>query len=289
LEIARLLYVACTRAERELHLFGEVNKNGQPASSSLLARLWTDDDLCFGAQVNTHEPTAENIKTKQALTPNIIQRLSPSFSAPDPQSSIPGDQTFDETTKMVLKPEFSWAGASAKAIGIALHAALQHIAESGFESWQSAETEKTTSLMRAILYQEGISQAYLDKTLARCQKGLNNCFNSTRAQWILSQKHQEQHNEWALTYVAQGICKHMVLDRSFIDKEGTRWIIDYKTGSHHSSDIDAFLDQELIRYTEDTPQLPNYVKVLKALEPKRNIKAALYFPMVDGWRVWQDV
>ncbi|MDQ6988455.1 MAG: hypothetical protein Q9M19_01135, partial [Mariprofundaceae bacterium] len=61
---------------------------------------------------------------------------------------------------------------------------------------------------------------------------------------------------------------------------------DYKTGDHQSGQVDDFLDAELIRYSQETPQLPNYVKALQALEPQRTIKAALYFPMLDGWRVW---
>jgi len=141
--------------------------------------------------------------------------------------------------------------------------------------------------MRHILQDEGISQQYISAAMQRCQQGLDTCLKSQRAQWILSQKHQGQHNEWALTYVHDALCKHIVLDRSFIDEQGTRWVIDYKTGGHEGSNLEEFLDQELLRYTKETPQLPNYIKALQALEPERKIKAALYFPMVDGWRVWQ--
>jgi RecB family exonuclease len=87
--------------------------------------------------------------------------------------------------------------------------------------------------------------------------------------------------------VQDGQCKHIILDRSFIDEDGVRWVIDYKTGSHFEDDIDAWLDQELYRYTVETPQLSNYVNALQALEPNRIIKAALYFPMMDAWREWQ--
>ncbi len=91
-----------------------------------------------------------------------------------------------------------------------------------------------------------------------------------------------------MTYTENGVCKHVILDYTFIDEQGTRWVVDYKTGSHFD-DVESFLDQELRRYTIDTPQLPKYVQVLQALEPERCIKAALYFPMLDGWREWQSV
>ena len=34
------------------------------------------------------------------------------------------------------------------------------------------------------------------------------------------------------------------IDRTFVDQDGTRWIIDYKTSRHEEEDVDAFLDQQ---------------------------------------------
>jgi ATP-dependent exoDNAse (exonuclease V) beta subunit len=286
LEVARLLYVACTRAKTELHMFGEVRgEKQQPASSSLLALLWQDEGECFGADVMIHPAITST--TQEKTVQNNPQKLPASFIAPQPYAAISSQQTSDESLNMNIKPEFSWAGAQAKAVGIAIHAALQKIAERGLSRWENANDAQITQLMRHCLYHEGISHLYLEKALQRCQKGLERCHQSARLRWILDEEHQEQHNEWALTCVQDGQCKHIILDRSFIDEDGVRWVIDYKTGSHFEDDIDVWLDQELYRYTVETPQLPNYVNALQALEPNRIIKAALYFPMMDAWREWQ--
>jgi len=77
---------------------------------------------------------------------------------------------------------------------------------------------------------------------------------------------------------------HHVLDRSFVDANGTRWIIDYKTASHEGGDISHFLDEEQERHTS---QLQRYVAILKKLEPERETRTALYFPMLDAWREWK--
>jgi len=284
LEIARLLYVACTRAERELHMFGEVSdSNQQPKSSSLLARLYQPEDECFGATVTHHAAQTHEVEASIQAKP---QRLPVMFSPPSAFASIKTKHHTDDSIKQNIKPEFNWASAQARAVGIALHAAIQRIAEQGLAA---SNQEELLAFMSNILHQEGISSTYIKQALNRCQQGLKQCFSSARFQWIVSTQHQDAHNEWALTYVDNDICKHVVLDRSFIDETGTRWIVDYKTGWHQEEDLDAWLDQELIRYTVDTPQLPNYVKVLQALEPERNIKSALYFPMMDGWREWESV
>ncbi|MDX8387840.1 MAG: UvrD-helicase domain-containing protein [Ghiorsea sp.] len=286
LEIARLLYVACTRAESSLHLLGHVSEaTEEPASSSLLALLWQDIEHCYGASISVHEAASE-AESFTALSAPVYQHIVDIETIVEPQPSIHVHQ-LKNTTLINHKPEFSWAGASAKAVGIAVHAALQHVAEIGFELWTETHTKQASNMMKSVLLHEGISLAHLDKALRRCIYGLNQCLNqSTKAKWLLSNQHQACHNEWPLTYVDEGICKHIVLDRSFIDEDGVRWVIDYKTGGHAGEGLDDFLDQELLRYTKETPQLPSYVKALKALEPEREIKAALYFPMVDGWRVW---
>ena len=287
LEVARLLYVACTRAERELVMFGEVSgKDMTPASSSLLAKLWCGEHDCYGADIITHPTIANKKETQAQANP---QKLPSNYTAPLPYAAIPTSQKYpNESTTMQLKPEFHWAGATAKAIGIALHAALQHVANIGLANYPSHK-HHIHNIMRVSLHREGLGIQHFDKAFKRCQYGLNKCIKSTRFAWLLDESHQDKHCEWALTYVEDGICKHMVLDYSFIDKHGTRWIIDYKTGSHFETDVEDFLDQELYRYTVETPQLPQYVRALQALEPERTIKAALYFPMLDGWREWQPV
>jgi len=40
------------------------------------------------------------------------------------------------------------------------------------------------------------------------------------------------------------------IDRTFVDQDGTRWIIDYKTSRHEEEDADAFLDQQQEHYRE---------------------------------------
>ena len=291
LEVARLLYVACTRAESTLYLFGHLEGKEEtgfsPASSSLLALLWQDDETCFGANIHIHDVSAEPAHHASGKSAQD-QHLPISFQAPTPQSSIPPSGQEQSLTTTAHQPEFSWAGASAKAVGIALHAALQHLAQVDDEQSHDDIRQQLMPMMQGILIKEGIGQDHLAQAMQRCQKALNITLNSSKARWILSQTHRDRHNEWALNYIKNKRCKHIVLDRSFIEHDGVRWVIDYKTGGHEGTGLDAFLDQELIRYTQDTPQLPNYVKALQALEPERTIKAALYFPMVDGWRVWQE-
>jgi len=73
------------------------------------------------------------------------------------------------------------------------------------------------------------------------------------------------------------------IDRTFVDQDGTRWIIDYKTSRHEEEDVDAFLDQQQERYRE---QLEKYGALME-LQDDKPVKLGLYFPLLQGWREWE--
>ena len=103
-----------------------------------------------------------------------------------------------------------------------------------------------------------------------------------RGRWILSDAHAEAATELRLSAQLDGQVVHVALDRTFVDAEGTRWIVDYKTGAHQGGELAAFLDREQERYRE---QLERYAKVMAGLDP-RPVRLALYFPLLRAWREW---
>ena len=72
----------------------------------------------------------------------------------------------------------------------------------------------------------------------------------------------------------------MVIDRSFVDRNGTRWVIDFKTSRHEGSGREAFLEQEMQRYQA---QLATYVALARALGPQP-VRAGLYFPLLGAFQ-----
>ena len=58
-----------------------------------------------------------------------------------------------------------------------------------------------------------------------------------RGQWILDKAHQQQNNEYTLSGVVEDKVISISIDRTFVDKDGTRWIIDYKTSRHEGTDV----------------------------------------------------
>jgi len=126
----------------------------------------------------------------------------------------------------------------------------------------------------------GVAGGDLEWAARRVVDALINMTRDERGRWLLAHEHRDSHNEYALTGIYQGRIINIKIDRTFIDAQGVRWVVDYKTGSHEGADREAFLDRELERYRA---QLEKYGAVLQNCD-SRPIRMGLYFPLLQGWR-----
>jgi ATP-dependent helicase/nuclease subunit A len=287
-EDARLLYVATTRAKKTLHLTGHAGLkedrgefSSEPKRHSLLAYLWPIVNGVYekfipvnNAQSNDESLVAVNQETK---------RLKQCWRLPVTPAAIQWEgstgENLEEERKLI---EFEWAGESIKHIGSVVHHAIQWIAEEGLEQWSSNRVHSEAKTFEIALQQLGVPKEELQSSVKRIIKALNNMLEDERGRWILSSEHIQQHNEFAISGLHEGKLVNAVLDRTFIDKDGIRWIIDYKTSRHEGANKDEFLEHEKERYQE---QLEKYGTLMNALE-ENEIKLGLYFPLLHGWKEW---
>ena len=290
-EFGRILYVGATRAKKHLHLLGHVNtrKNskskefeiGAPPKDTLLASLWpvVKDDFVMAF---THWQAPDEIPGSEvSRSPAAIRRVPQGWSVPSPPYEVSIKNSGSEIFQ-AEQVEFSWAGENARFIGTVVHRLLQEIGRRGVEAVESAELERLGKMGRYMLAQLGMPRNYLDQGVKRVNDSLKAAVDSPRGRWMLSSVHTEIKSEYPLTAVQAGRARRMVLDRTFVDDLGTRWIIDYKTGMHTGAGVSEFLDSEQERYR---PQLEGYARAMKVLDA-RPIQLGLYFPLLDGWREW---
>ena len=280
LETTRLLYVAATRARRRLHLLGHIAFNdrgepGQPATDSLLERLWPVVEPAFAALT----PPSEAVV---ASTPGVgwpLQRLADDWQ-PDWDGLAEAIEADDRAVAAPGEIEFDWAGDMARHVGTLVHRQLERIARDGVDAWPAGRVDELGPAVTLGLRHLGVDANDLDAAVGKAMRALRLTLGHETGRWILGH-HTEAHCEWPLT-VHDDVAGHYVIDRTFVDDSGRRWIIDYKTGEHLDLDRDAFLDREQARYRG---QLENYARIVRLLET-RPIRLALYFPLFADWRVW---
>jgi ATP-dependent exoDNAse (exonuclease V) beta subunit len=134
---------------------------------------------------------------------------------------------------------------------------------------------------RRWLALHGVPPERLQEAASRVVEALIAVDQDPRGRWIL-QKAREEVREHAVSGVTYGEVARVVFDRSFVDDQGVRWVIDYKTSRHVGGGLEEFLDREVERYR---PQLQRYAQLAKKLGPEP-VRLALYFPLMRAWREW---
>jgi len=280
LETARLLYVAATRARRRLMLLGHLGFNARgiaarPPGGSLLERLWPVVEKDFAQLVAPNE-------TGTTETTTLLRQLDrlPADWRPGLVQPLTGQTPQVKPAVFSPRIEFAWAGDTARHIGTLVHRHLERFAREGISDWSQQRLSELGPALRLGLQNLGVAAAELDRATGKTLQALQRTLADERGRWILAD-HAKARCEWALTLHDEET-RHYVIDRTFVDQEGVRWIIDYKTGEHLDADRETFLDQEQERYRE---QLENYGRILRLMED-RPIRLALYFPLFPDWRSW---
>ncbi|MDX1593160.1 MAG: PD-(D/E)XK nuclease family protein [Gammaproteobacteria bacterium] len=176
---------------------------------------------------------------------------------------------------------FDWAGEGARAAGTVVHRLFEAWGRAGLPP-DGALPDGAEAYARAALREQGLSGAPLDSALARVLRTLRATLADPRGRWLFDPGHAEARSELALTAELDGRLVALVIDRTFVDADGVRWIVDFKTSEHGGGGLDLFLDREQARYRE---QLERYGQVLARLDARPQ-RLALYFPLVGGWREW---
>jgi ATP-dependent exoDNAse (exonuclease V) beta subunit len=135
---------------------------------------------------------------------------------------------------------------------------------------------------RRWLALHGVPPDLLQASARRVVEALLAVLEDPKGRWILQSGYRDDFREHALSGYWQGQMWRVVFDRSFIDDEGVRWVIDYKTSQHLGSGLEQFLDREVERYS---PQLERYARLARKLGPEP-VRLGLYFPLMRAWREW---
>jgi ATP-dependent exoDNAse (exonuclease V) beta subunit len=304
-EQTRLLYVAATRARQTLYLSAapRTKSDGsiQPKSGTLLASLWPALGASFKTgNARSANPSPQGLEAPVPATPlvsetnatadtsgdaadpivpNPIQRLKSDWSPPSLDAAVADLTRLPIGRQSLEPPEFSWVGETGRHIGTVVHAGLESFAAAKALP-SRAVIEADRDLYRHRLLRHGVPERDLTRATEAVVEALTRTVEDRRGRWIFAPEHRETHSELALTGIAGGRLTNVVIDRSFVAGDGTRWVIDFKTSRHEGGGLETFLEQELARYR---PQLETYVALARGLGPNL-VRAGLYFPLLGAFR-----
>lgn len=269
-EMTRLFYVAATRAKKSLHLFAQIEYDEKkklfntPKNGSFLKKLWPlyENTIAIDIPPSCDVPEKNNLEK-----PLLLTRHTSSWFKPIASSSATAQSVFIDITLHSQQ---------ARVIGAVIHEIFQQMAQ---------KIEVSEKQYRARLLFLGILPDEIETATDMVRTAITNMKQDPRGQWILS-SHAEAHCEWPITYYKNDAYQQLIIDRSFIDKNNIRWIIDYKTTQPAEHEpLDIFLAKQKNEYIE---KLHLYAEALCALENK-SIQIGLYFPLCCAWIEWRYI
>ena len=320
-ERKRLFYVACTRAREELHLFAApaISAKGEikPERSSLLFAAWAAaaphfesseaiPPLAIAAAADREDdPSAPSLDDLSIAA--VQDSATASIAAPLKRLPLSFQITALRTTNSPLGNEASFAGRAsqqfkrpegslaARAFGNAVHAFIEQVTHRLAAGDTSAQilAGLSTWMPRiiAVLRSEGLQPAVVERLSQRVMFALENTLNDSIGLWLLSPRAGAA-AEYALTaWVSQQ--RNIRIDRvftagpePFTAGANHLWIVDYKTTTHGTEGLDAFLAAERTTYA---PQLEGYAALLSQTDETSEIRLALYYPLLAKitWWPWQ--
>lgn len=294
-ERGRLLYVAATRAKRDLHLIGAaaLKENAAeailqpPRSGSMLDMVWHKVAGDFAAAAAKASSAVDD--TLQPGNP-MLRRLPRNWQLPpaDPAAHSHATAFIDLSVPPL---DFDWVTETSRHVGTLVHRELDRMTRTLSQatqppSWHAeAVIESSQARWLAELAELGVPLDRCAAAAERVGEAITLALADEYGRWLLGINGtlRDTESELALSGVIDGQVINGIIDRTFIDEHGTRWIVDFKTSTHEGGGLKQFLDREVERYR---PQLMRYASLLKMYKPDEPLRAALYFPLL---RQWQEV
>ena len=281
LEEDRLLYVACTRAKKTLHLLGHVAlaSDGQgfrpPQAGSLLRRIWPSLEAAFERAFDT-EILSADVDDEGTLVRPLYRRFASPWNLPDAPAPPVSDELHAIDAPSARQVEYYWVGSSARHAGTIVHRWLQKAAD-GTAIFDADTLSELRPVNERWSERLNVPADAVSDVCDRVEVALRGVLTDPKGRWTL---YGEGHVELPVTGLWNGQVESIVIDRIRIDDHGVHWIVDYKTSTHEGSDLEGFLKQESERYKS---QLQKYAGLYSVLSNKP-VRVALYFPLLQEFR-----
>ncbi len=279
-ETDRLFYVAATRAKKRLHLFFDLasnqDKDFKIESGSFLQKIWPrlekhKDSIL--SRKHTHGDTEEPAKQIHRR----IMRLNINWQNPV------NDYQRTKIVSHLKQGGFQLTDSTAKLVGTVTHRILQLLAQQGVTWWENESANCHKRYIEHQFRRLGMLETNMKPAIQSVLNAINNTLNDSRGRWILH-PHPNALSEFPITAIIDGRPEKMIIDRSFVDNTGIRWIIDYKTSTLTHHDVGAFLSEEQEKYQE---QMLKYARAFRLVDDIP-IHLGLYFPAIPAWNEFNE-
>lgn len=280
-ELYRLLYVATTRAKKNLHLLFTLEKNEKktysiikPRAGSLLYQLWPaiENEIIVNPNSLPKKTLQNELNVK---LPHMFSRLKQTWQSPFPYKiQLKDYQTVKSFNNN--RRHARWTFESERILGVILHKILEGINYSTLNTWEEKTENEKIQFIQKIIHLNNVPIFFQTEFIKNITSAINNMLADNFGRWILS-------SESKIEYKIHSNSKNTEIETHIIDRvietENYIWIIDFKTTLPKEMIRQVFLSQQAKKYLS---QLDTYTNLLKQIT-RKPIKRILYFPLLPDY------
>ncbi len=290
-EKVRLLYIAVTRARKTAHLSATLSRNtsgeAQPPRGSLLSYIWPQlqqiNDQPFDpaaleqilSEQGPAESTLPHARADQATTP--VRRFAQPIRLTGKTLALVTEaekDTREAGEAVPLQEDRATRHEPEATIGTLIHQALETAIQEPSVFHNEVRLQSIRQFWRMQLAGLISDRNTLESAVRRIESDLRKCLESPETAWLFDPELAESATELPVSRFVSGQHYQYVVDLTFVDKNGNRWVVDYKTAEPGAAGGDeAFITHQLQLHR---PQLANYRALFEAME-SRPVRAALLF------------
>ncbi len=265
-EDIRVLYVAATRAKKHLYIYANAKSDDKntviiPNNNSFMHLAWPHLESNNNHTLSYFEYSQNSELTQQTKALNIIgleHLKNISLYANENSCSPSFINVLDDNNYHTIR-------------GTILHKYIEKIANLRVNIININIITITANLVADII-ESAIAPELVSKMQTEITEMLNEFIQTPFAAWLLAPEHTMCENEYAITIKKGDNIKNIIIDRTFIDENNNRWIVDYKTTNKEILNFEKFCIEQKNKYYN---QLSEYAQ--EFIGENRNILCCLYF------------
>lgn len=298
LESTRLLYIAVTRAKKSATLFANVvrDEHGalkEPGSGTLLKRIWPQLEGHDSVTVSALEdisviPEAATGANQNEAQPTLITRLNQAIQfepwerkafegltdgeapgARDAQPDLLLSQQLDlERFASISDLPRREADLSElpSILGTLVHRVFETYVNTPDRAVFLQNLKTLEPHWRLAIRHLDLQHEAEDAAIGFIYDSVRRTLEAPSLAWVFDDQHLDSECELELSQFQSGQLKNFVIDRTFVDHNNVRWVIDYKTGTPSANQtIESFVAEQLGSYRN---QLESYLGLFRAMESR---------------------
>lgn len=278
LEATRLLYIAITRARRSVLLLAtQKQKDGEaqpPDKRSLLHRIWPQLEVVGNvSQLQLPVTTTVPVDARERAIVTPIRRLEGGIAL----SADEKDRLRTQRDSLTASDDSDLAAREyddplARCTGTLIHGAMEELVNN--PSRLREERARLQAHWSRELTRLCPDPASLAQQLRVIEESLQRCLDDSAHGWIFKAGLAESACELPLSRRGEQGLQQFVIDRTFVDEAGSRWVIDYKTGTpRDGQSVEQFIaGQQALHHR----QLATYGALFAQMEA-RPVRIAIYY------------